>query len=58
MKFIIKKEIMGGDWYWMIYRKSIFGSIFWERWNTSESAAARLKELNDKFRNVWFKYSS
>lgn len=47
-KFYIRYEVMGGDWYYMIYRKYFFGLLhcFWERWNTSESAITRINELN------------
>ena len=45
MKYIIKPEMMGGDLYYMIYRKGLFCESFYERWNTPESAEARLKEI-------------
>ena len=47
-KYYIRYEAMGGDWYYMIYRKVLFGflHLFWERWNTPESAVQRLSELN------------
>jgi hypothetical protein len=46
MKWVIKKEKMGGRFYWMIYRRSFFFfHQFYERWNTKESANVRLKEL-------------
>ena len=46
-KYFIKKEMMGGILYNMIYVKwfGLFESFF-ERWNTTESANIRLKELN------------
>jgi len=47
MKFVIKKELMCGEWHWMIYTHHyLFGDKFFERWNNLESAAIRLKELN------------
>jgi len=30
----------------MIYRRYLFGWIFFERWNTPQSASGRLKELS------------
>ena len=44
-RYEIVEEYMGGDKYWMIYRKWMWISMFWERWNTLESAKFRLKEL-------------
>jgi len=44
----IKEELMGGRLYWMIYRTSIFGSYFFERWNTPETAQIRLNELQSR----------
>jgi len=43
----IREEMMGGRKYWMIYRRGIFFSHFYERWNTNESAIIRLEELNN-----------
>lgn len=49
MKYVIKKEMLGGEYYWMIYKKSlIFGFMFLERWNTLKSAEVRLNELRAK----------
>ena len=46
-RYYIRYEIMGGDWYYMIYRKRFLGhDTFEERWNTPQSAITRLKELN------------
>ena len=46
-RFVSRMERMGGEWFYMIYRRSWFGGLtFWERWNASESAAVRLSELN------------
>jgi hypothetical protein len=46
-KYVIKEELMGGTIYFMIYEKW-FGlfEIFYERWNTFETATTRLNELN------------
>jgi len=46
MKYYIRYEIMGGEWYYMIYQKFLFFHMFYERWNTKESAIVRLAELN------------
>jgi len=47
-KWYIKKEKMGGEWYYMIYRKRwLLKDLFFERWNTSESAKVRLRELHE-----------
>jgi hypothetical protein len=47
-KYSIKKEMIGGDIYHMIYVRWfwIFES-FYERWNTHETASIRLNELNN-----------
>lgn len=39
--FCVREEMLGGVPHWMIYR----GERFFERWNTPESAAARMAEL-------------
>ncbi len=46
-KYYIRFEMMGGEMYYMIYKRGLFGlfNIFIERWNTIESALIRLKEL-------------
>ena len=44
-KYYIRYEPMGSEWYYMIYRISLFVDGFLERWNTPESARVRLKEL-------------
>lgn len=43
--YYIEPETLGGDLYFMIYRKN-YG--FFERWNTLETASARLNELINK----------
>lgn len=44
--YSIKKELMGGEAYYMIYEKRFFIiESFYERWNTEESAKRRLDEL-------------
>jgi hypothetical protein len=50
MKYYIRYELLCGHWYYMIYKKELFGlfHIFWERYNTRESAITRLNELNHK----------
>lgn len=49
IKFIIKEQIMFGEIYYMIYIRFIgFIDVFYERWNTYESANIRLSELNQK----------
>lgn len=47
-KYYIRYEVMGSDYYYMIYRKSFFGLVhqFYERWNTPDSAISRCDELN------------
>jgi len=47
--FYIKEEDMGGKLYYMIYIKrfKIF-NVFFERWNTLQTASLRLNELNTK----------
>jgi len=48
MKYLIKKKKMGGVDHWMIYQKLWFlPAVFFERWNTPESAEVRLKELQN-----------
>jgi len=45
-KFYIKKELMCGVAYYMIYRRIfIFWGMFFERWNAKETAETRLSEL-------------
>lgn len=48
MKYYIRYELMGGKWYYMIYRKFRFSHMFYERWDTPESAVERLKELQNR----------
>jgi len=43
--YSIREERMGGEDYWMIYRDTLFGSDFFERWNSFESAHIRWNEL-------------
>ena len=45
-EYYIRYEKMGGQYYYMIYRKFMMFHSFFERWNTKESAIARLSELN------------
>ncbi len=45
-KYTVKKELMGGDVYWMIYKKVLWWTVFFERWNTEPTAKVRLNELN------------
>ena len=46
MKIEIHYEVMGGDWYYMLYRKRwLLRSVFWERCNTPETAKIRMLEL-------------
>lgn len=46
--YYIRYELMGGEGFYMIYAKVLFGLIhvFFERWNTPESALIRLGKLN------------
>lgn len=47
MKYYIRYEILGGYWYYMIYRKRWFwGDVFIQRCNTSDVAVDRLNQLN------------
>lgn len=46
MRYIARQELMCGETYWFIYRKSWLGSYFLERWNTKEACDQRLVELN------------
>jgi len=53
IRYQYKKEPMGGEQYYMIYRKfAFFPWQFYERWNTKESVSIRLTELNDKRRGM------
>lgn len=45
-KYIIKPEKMGGTTYYMIYKKCLWWYVFFERWNTGETAMSRLNELS------------
>ena len=45
-KYQIRFERMGGDYYYMIYRKGFFSWSFFERWNTGGRAIMRVDELN------------
>jgi hypothetical protein len=48
MAYKMKKELMGGDEYWMIYqRRFIFSWSFYERWNSYWSCKNRIYELNN-----------
>lgn len=47
-KFKTREEKMGGELYWMIYKKYLGQWHFYERWNTPETAKIRLKELTKK----------
>jgi hypothetical protein len=48
-KYIIRYEVMNGDWHYMIYSRFRFlffnRYYFYERCNTPESAKKRLEEL-------------
>lgn len=46
-KYIIKKEMMGGTWHYMIYRRFLWLDFFVERWNTETSAKTRVAELEN-----------
>lgn len=46
MKYYIRYEPMGGEWFYMIYRKRWIFHTFFERWNSSETVKIRLDELN------------
>jgi len=46
-KYYIRYEVMGGNWYYMIYHQFFILHAFYERWNTEKSAVVRLNELND-----------
>jgi hypothetical protein len=45
-KYFIKQELMCGKIYHIIYVKCFGIESFYERWNTPETAAKRLNELN------------
>ena len=45
-KFVVKKEKMGGDWYWMIYYRWLWMDFFMERCNMEKSCVVRLSELH------------
>jgi len=44
-KWVVKKEKMGIQWYWMIYRRWLWMDWFMERCNTEDSCMVRLHEL-------------
>ena len=47
MKYYIRYEKMGGQWYYMIYQsRRFFADVFVERYNKPETVLPRLKELN------------
>jgi len=46
MKYYIRYEQMGGEWYYMIYHRILCFDFFYERWNKAITARARLLELN------------
>lgn len=59
-KYVIKEEKMCGEPYFMIYVKILWIiPVFFERWNTLDSATTRIKELNhnhkNKFNNVSYR---
>ena len=48
MRFHIRYEKMGGEWYYMIYQSCwLVGDLFVERCNTPETAIVRLEELKN-----------
>ena len=47
VQYIIKKEMMGGEWYYMIYGRWLCFDWFLERWNTVESAKQRVDEMRN-----------
>lgn len=51
MKYFIKKERIGDENYFMIYKKFFFINIFSEKWNSEVTAKARLAQLNEKNKN-------
>lgn len=46
-KYIVKKEKLIGEWYWMIYIKGFWCDTFIQRCNSQESCKERLKELRN-----------
>ena len=44
-KFVVKKEKMYGEWFWMIYWRWLWMDFFIERCNTEDSCMVRLCEL-------------
>lgn len=46
-KYIAKKELMDGEWFWFIYAKFLWWEIFVQRCNTEASCKARLQELRN-----------
>jgi len=46
LRYEIQERLMGGQNYWMIDRIYMGERVFFERWNTPESAQKRLDELN------------
>lgn len=49
-KWEMRTELMGGRYYWMIYRKQLGFSSFYERCNTPETARIRLGELKKQIK--------
>lgn len=47
-KFYISVEPVGGEYYFMIYKRGLFSDLFFERLNTKESALVRLSELEQR----------
>jgi hypothetical protein len=45
MNYEILEEMMGGEKFFMIYKKRLFGSYFFERWNSRETAERRMRDL-------------
>lgn len=45
LKWVVKKEKMCGEWYWMIYRRWLWMDFFMERCNTEDTCIVRLHEL-------------
>jgi hypothetical protein len=41
----IRYEKMGGEWFYMIYKRGFLAYHFFERWNAPETAIQRLEEL-------------
>ena len=52
LNWIVRKEKLCGEYYYMIYRRILFWEYFYERYNSFASAKKRADELNNPVESI------